>query len=87
MARAVLAHSVLSLRASTFSQRAVFFSRFSLREAFMLLTNSALALKNASQVLRKRSKIFVFIFLGVNPIVFHSACRAFISSDILSHSA
>src|SRR5574344_1022836 len=68
----VFFHSVLSLRASAFSQRALFFSAFSANFSFSSLRYLAFLPKKSSHAARKRSKILTFIFCGAKPIVFHS---------------
>ena len=61
-ASAVAFQSVLSFRASAFSQSAFFFSRFSFIPSLSALKNSPFFLKKSSQAWRKRSNIFTFIF-------------------------
>ena len=84
---AVSFHSVLSFRDSAFSHNAFFFSRLAFIPSFSNLKNSPFFLKNSSQALRKRSKIFTFIFCGAKPIVFHLFCRAITSCVLVSHAA
>ena len=61
-ASAVAFQSVLSFRASAFSQSAFFYSRFSFIPSLSALKNSPFFLKKSSQAWRKRSNIFTFIF-------------------------
>ena len=68
----VFFHSVLSANCLAFSTSFCFFSRFSAYWLLIFLKNSAFLLKNSSLAIRKRSKIFTFIFWGAKPIFFHS---------------
>jgi len=84
---AVAFQSVLSFRASAFSHKARFFSRFPFMPSFRDLKNSPFFWKNSSQALRKRSNIFTFIFCGAKPMVFHLFCKAMISWVLFSQEA
>ena len=78
--------SVLSFKASAFSQSLRFFSKFSSISLFMALKNSDFLAKNTLQAARKRSKILVLCFLGVKPIVFHFFCISKTSLAFFSQS-
>ena len=64
--------SVESASAFAFSTSTRFFSAFSAKRFLISLKYSAFRPKKSSQAVRKRSKIFTFIFCGAKPIVFHS---------------
>ena len=82
----VFFQSVESFNACAFSTSSCLRFAFSAYFSFSSLKYSPFFVKNSSHAARKRSKILVFIFWGVKPMVFHSCCKAMISFDWLSQS-